>query len=481
MINIGLIKEDREKIKERIINGQVDFALGTRYGICDEIILYSIRKEIIKGLSDTFPDNRGNNKEIPIDIILTGIVGAKIKGIYSLDKIPYVLQNCRLISELKYNFKEVESGISNKNRSGMLLSGDAIRKLITRGYEGNKGGKENGEEVIRWFNEEGARVITEKMDYTPSVHILDCTKVDVNPDNENYEEKGYLKIEKKNGEIEEYEGYKLSTLRGMLDQGGIIEEIRFGQIQVHDLELSRSIFDSKYLKPGDILIEDRGFVDDATVIKLKKERRVDVILPAKSNMDIYKQAVEIANEKNKWNPHPTRESQEICLVKDLEMFWTGEDDEVKINACVAREEKGPGYYKYYVFMTTNMGLSAKQIIMYYQDRPEIEEDYNQLKNDWGIKEFQSTKYVEIIFHIVMTLLGYNLYQIFKNTEKGIKFGQKTLKSAIVEDEKTSVLGSVAVYREDYFGIFDVIDFMDILVEVKEEHRPKIKQLIESLR
>jgi len=77
----------------------------------------------------------------------------------------------------------------------------------------------------------------------------------------------------------------------------------------------------------------------------------------------------------------------------------GEDDEVKINTCVVRKEKGPGNYEYYVFMTTNIGLSAKQIIMYYQDRPEIEEDYNQLKNDWGIKEFQSTKYVEIIFHI----------------------------------------------------------------------------------
>ncbi|RJQ25181.1 hypothetical protein C4577_06280 [Candidatus Parcubacteria bacterium] len=77
-------------------------------------------------------------------------------------------------------------------------------------------------------------------------------------------------------------------------------------------------------------------------------------------MDIYKQAVEIANKKNKWKPHPTREDQEICLVKDLEMFWTGEDDEVKINACVVRKEKGPGNYEYYVFMTTNILIEVKE-------------------------------------------------------------------------------------------------------------------------
>lgn len=52
-------------------------------------------------------------------------------------------------------------------------------------------------------------------------------------------------------------------------------------------------------------------------------------------------------------------------------------------------------------MTTSIGLSAKQIIMYYQERPEIEEDYN-------------------------------IYQVFKNTEKGIKFGQKTIQKRLCQ-------------------------------------------------
>ncbi len=56
-------------------------------------------------------------------------------------------------------------------------------------------------------------------------------------------------------------GYKLATLRGISGDTGILEEIEFGGIKTHDLALSREmILNSKVLKPGDILINDRGFI-----------------------------------------------------------------------------------------------------------------------------------------------------------------------------------------------------------------------------
>ena len=38
------------------------------------------------------------------------------------------------------------------------------------------------------------------------------------------------------------------------------------------------------LKPGDMVIEDKGFLDGETITKLKKKRRVDVTIPLRSDM-----------------------------------------------------------------------------------------------------------------------------------------------------------------------------------------------------
>ncbi|WP_073194348.1 hypothetical protein [Caloranaerobacter azorensis] len=67
---------------------------------------------------------------------------------------------------------------------------------------------------------------------------------------------------------------KIGSLRGLLDNSGIIEETVIGSMKIHDLELCRDlILKSKVLKEGDILINDRGFISREIVNKLKKESR----------------------------------------------------------------------------------------------------------------------------------------------------------------------------------------------------------------
>ncbi len=53
---------------------------------------------------------------------------------------------------------------------------------------------------------------------------------------------------------------------------------------------------------------------------LKTERKVDTYVPARENMDIFKDAVSLAVSGGKWQKHPNkkRKDQEIQLVKSLE-------------------------------------------------------------------------------------------------------------------------------------------------------------------
>ena len=60
------------------------------------------------------------------------------------------------------------------------------------------------------------------------------------------------------------------------------------------------------------------------------------------------------------------------------------------------------------FVTTDTDATAKDIISIYELRPEIEEDFRQLKDFWKIEDFKTTKYNLIAFHIICVLLGYLL-------------------------------------------------------------------------
>ncbi|WP_222428025.1 transposase [Sporomusa sp. KB1] len=68
--------------------------------------------------------------------------------------------------------------------------------------------------------------------------------------------------------------------------------------------------------------------------------------------------------------------------------------------------------------TTDLYKTARQILQVYEIRPEIEEDFRQLKDFWKLKDFKSTKFNYITFYIVMTLLGYLYFQVFKNIDEG---------------------------------------------------------------
>jgi hypothetical protein len=80
-------------------------------------------------------------------------------------------------------------------------------------------------------------------------------------------------------------GYKLATLRTLLDSAGLLSQVAMSAIQVHDVALCRPLLErAPVLRAGDLLLEDRGFIDGATLSHLKRTRRVDVIMPLKANM-----------------------------------------------------------------------------------------------------------------------------------------------------------------------------------------------------
>jgi hypothetical protein len=307
------------------------------------------------------------------------------------------------------------------------------------------------------------------------IHILDTTSIEVALKTATYECSGVVR----NDDGSYSRGYKLATLRTLLDTAGLLTQVAMGPIQQHDLELCRELlWTSAALRAGDLVIEDRGFLDGASLSYLKRERRVDAILPLKSNMQAYHEAVAIAKMEGQWQAHPARREQQIALVRGVDHVW--DECDVPLNACVIR------FYNarkratdYIVLVTTDLQLTAEWMVRHYEERPEIEQDYQQLKSGgWHLQKLTSTRYTEIVWYVLTVALGYSLYQLFANTQAGSRFASKTRQAIALEQLRTNRT-HVIVYAEGYFEIFETLSFVRLILKLSPEVQARLRSWLDE--
>lgn len=454
---------DQEKVLEALRQGQIDAADISFPNLIDEMVLKMKQMGLLQDLAECIPDKRASNKNIPLEIILTLAVAAKMKIRTSLTDIPFAITDAATLSELGWNIWDNERGLAE----GLMTEG-MLRNLIS---------KYSAQELIGYYNDYIRKYVFPRLDHEPNIHILDCTVVTVPLANANYENATVAKDDK--GKVTR--GYKLATLRGIYNDTGILEEISLGTRKTHDLELSRDmVLNSQMLKVGDLLINDRGFLSRIFLNMLKTERGVDVFMPIKKNMEAYEQAVSLAKSADEWQKHPNknRKSQKIAFVENLGQHWQSDtpEQDVDFNACVVYDEKKD---EYHVFITTDLSMSACHIIKTYELRPEIEEDYRQIKDFWRLEDFTSTKYNFVAFHIVSVLLGYMYFQIFKNTESGSQYNKRSLPVALKKYVPEGIK-SVIIYSGQYFAIFGFFEFIQFYADCDSNVKKKLEPILRKV-
>jgi hypothetical protein len=163
------------------------------------------------------------------------------------------------------------------------------------------------------------------------IHSVATTHVEVPLETGTYECSGVVT----NEDGSRSRGYTLATWRTLLNHAGLITQGGLCPIQVHDVPVCRLFFETaSVVRPGDLFLEDRGFVDGATLTFLKQQRHVEVIVPLQSTMLSYHEAVQLADLQDTGQPHPSREQQHIAFVSGVEHLW--EACQVPLNACVMR-------------------------------------------------------------------------------------------------------------------------------------------------
>lgn len=459
---IRLCKHNQENVIKKVRNGQLDAMALSSTNLIDNIILEMNNRKIFDCLKNNIPDLRAKNTVIPYELIWASAICAKMKVQTSLTDIPFAIHDHRTLAKLGYTLIDTDGNL----KEGLMQEG-SLRFLLNK-YDFSL--------FIDGYNSTVQNGILPLLDIVPDIHILDCTDLEVNYFNTNYENSG-ITHSKRNDSLTR--GYKLATLRGIVEDTGLIEEIRFGSINIHDSKLSEEMLKvSPMLKAGDILINDRGFLSRDMINYLKTERKVDTYVPLKKNMEAYKIAIDEAKYNNDWKIHPNkkRKNQYITLVKDLSEHWISinPENDVPINGCVVWDKKDD---EYFVFITTDTDRKANEIIMTYELRPEIEEDYRQLKDFWKIEDFKSTKINVILFHIVCVLFGYLFFQLYTLLPEGIELLHRSL-PVILKNYLPQIQPYVVLYAGYEFGVLTLFDTMELYAHCDENTRNKFKEVLE---
>jgi hypothetical protein len=465
---LNILQANKAEVLEKIRQGRISGAVTSEDTFVETIIKKMLSMGMIDALESIVTDTRAVNATIPIQLLWALAVTAKMKVKTSMTDIPYATGDAELLAKLGYTLNDSDNGVGK----GLMDEGE-LRHLF---------GSYPKEELVDGYNGCVQRHILPKAGVVSDIHILDCTKISVNLNNTRYE--GSTVVTDDEGAKR---GYKLATLRGIVGDGGVIEEIRLGTMSEHDLSLSRDmILTSPQLKPGDVLINDRGFVSRDILNELKRVRGVDTYVPLKKNMDAYDDAVRITKlPKTRWNNHPNkkRKTQKIAFVSGLGPMWGSDTPEhdVPLNGCVVYDAKDG---EYYVFVTTDTEKTARQIILAYEMRPEIEEDYRQLKDFWCLEDFKSTALCLITFHIICTLLGYLMFQLYVGTEEGEQYSGKSLpvilKKYDFEKRREKKPKPLIIFAGPYFGIFPFLEFITLYASLSQNIRTELDAVLSSV-
>ena len=149
---------------------------------------------------------------------------------------------------------------------------------------------------------------------------------------------------------------------------------------------------------------------------------------------------------------------------------------MRVHRCSRKKKKRADHI---VLVTTDLKLSASWMVRHYEERPEIEQDYEQMKSGgWQLKKLSSTRYSEIVFYVLTVVLSYSLYHLFANTQAGTRFADKT-RQAIAFEQLRTQRTHIIVYAGGYFEIFETLSFIQMVLHLSPPVQERLRTWLEA--
>jgi hypothetical protein len=263
------------------------------------------------------------------------------------------------------------------------------------------------------------------------------------------------------------------------------------------------------------LILDRGFLDGPAIGRCKQEWGIDILIPSKSNMDIYEDVVALADagklsfepwvrstsevkpvpvhrpanvrkrEEKRQRTLAKRKAEakvegagldlskivvqsEVAVVREVKTFSTCP---VPLNVTVNRESYADGHHEYWVLLDTASVAHAGQSRQDYMLRTAIEERHRQLKCFSDLEGFTSRAFSLVVHQVVFVLLTYSLMQWFL-----LRIGRKDLsprtRTRTLELLRPAIT-VIVIYYKNYVAYLSPLQHQELVLTLGEAARKKI--------
>lgn len=489
-----IYEENRIKVLEDLKDGRLDYLDLSDWTFQDKFFAFLLGIRFFEICGASYPTPR-KKEDVPLWFLLACKVQMKLHTTSAFDQLPGMLRSGAVLSRVKFNVGGVNGGFNNKNKKerNCAVHQDTPRKFFK---------DTNPVKLRNWHNKEVQRFIRKNRGFDKhGIFILDQSHVVV-PDNKNYQDAVRMPVdehgqlidmskmtEEQKKAVKYHPCYALSELlhMGKDEQFFIFAGYQWGPGNtdelVHGKALVTDFTDAVGKGVMKLLICDRGFISGKFITYVKRDLGSDVLMPLRSNMEALKDPIRIAESFNyKWvkyneySKYGVRYTEEVTLIEDVDIW---EKCEVPLCTSIMRITGSDGSVRYWGLSSTFKPKDAREAFELYELRTQIEERHRQVKKFWHINKFSSPNESLIEAHVMFTLLTYSLIQLYLNKKHLNALANKTISS--LKREEQLGINSVIVYSGNYFAVFDLDDYTDIIVDLKDEARLRLRKWIKRFK
>ena len=465
----ALLFHRQKEALDSLKKGEVSDIRVSHSFAADKVVAFGLDEGFLQEGLRSFPDPR-KHVEVPVDVVLLPQILQRLHDEHSLLLAPYMLNDADLITRLGYNAEVLETGFNNRAKypRETAFHGETLKHLLAL--------IKKPEVLLQWFNQKWLPLWRKAAPGRTHQYILDGMKIEI-PRPGKRKREGSGVVSDNDGNLSY--GYKVLWLQEIIDKKGILVTVKIVPIHTHDIEAARALVNEFPFEENSLLIMDRAFVDGEWITDLKERRKVDVCLPLKKNMEPTVNAVALADERQLWKPHPSREGQLCAELSREELFW--KDCPVLSSGVLSRwTNKKTGEEESVLFVSTQENKSAKTLLATYDQRAEIEESHRELKCFQGIERLPSGKFGHVVFRILMNVIGFNLLRLFLNSENCDTledFTAKTLRQRRPQNPNPKVI----IYTQNSFATIYFIDLLSLIIRLKRSVQKKLGDLFDLLK
>jgi hypothetical protein len=541
-----LFERNDALVVEAFRRGEFDYLEGAGEVSETDFFRAMTGRKVLQKLADTYPSLHKKH-DVPLWVYIASDISMRFHGVHRFHAFPYVVRSGGMIQAfgpaMGHKVMHPQTGDVSLCCAGFNDKNDYDRQTpCDQDYLRKMARQTDAQALQSWFNRDVVGIFKQHHAFDgEGIFIGDGTYLFV-PDNSNYQGSSVLLFDEHNHPVDPHNltaqqrarcvfrrCYKLVSLIHTNRAGEFFLyaglEVTAGKDHENPIlyRLVKQFIECHGQGVLKRLIVDRGFIDGPEIGRCKQEWGVDVLIPARSNMDIYQDVVSLAvsgalSFQPLRPPPPQRKPapinrperigkreearqrtlarlkaksqaetsnppaaqivirSEVATVAGLKTFSTCP---VPLNAIVNREIYADGHHDYWVLLDTAPVNDPARGRQDYALRTAIEERHRQLKCFSDLEAFSSRAFNLIVNQVVFVLLTYSLLQwyLVRTARKQLNSKTRTRLLELLRPTTTVIL----IYYPNYVACLSPLKHQELVLTLNEQARKKILTKTRRLR